>query len=497
MASASDNTPIPDAEHAADVYRPGFHFTPPSGWMNDPNGLVFYEGQYHLFYQHLFPSHWGHAVGTDLVHWTHLPIAFAPDERGLIASGSAVVDWQDSSGFFAGGSGLVAIFTHWRDDAQEQSIAYSTDNGRSWTKYSGNPVVPNPGIRDFRDPKVLWHGPTVSWVMLLAVYDRVHFYTSPDLKNWQFASEFGATEGSHDGVWECPDLFELPVDGAADSTKWTLHVSINSRSGRTMQYFVGKFDGRRFVDENAAATTLWTDYGADYYAAVSWFNLAPGDSRRVWIGWMNNWRYGRAIPTAPWQGALSIPRQLGLSRRDGAIRLVQQPIAELATLRRQEYRWRGELLAPEHNPLAAVRGKSLEIDAEFTPATAQIVGFKLRCGRDQFTTVGYDVRSASLFVDRTNANAIEFHADFAGKHEAPLQPADGRIKLRIFLDECSVEVFAGDGAVVLTDLIFPDPANDGLEVFATGGEATLESLIVYTLAPAQAQPAPQQQDEGV
>jgi fructan beta-fructosidase len=488
MDAGSDNTHILSEDHPRDVYRPTYHFTPPAGWMNDPNGLVFYEGEYHLFYQHLFPSHWGHAVGHDLVHWTHLPIALTPDERGLIASGSAVVDWEDRSGFFDGRPGLVAIFTHWRDDAQEQSIAYSSDNGRTWIKYSGNPVVPNPGIRDFRDPKVLWHAPTGRWIMVVAVYDRVHFYVSPDLKQWEFASEFGANEGSHAGVWECPDLFELEVDQSSDAVKWTLHVSINSRTTRAMQYFVGWFDGRRFVPEQDSSTILWTDYGEDYYAAVSWFNLAPGDQRRIWIGWMNNWRYGRLIPTAPWQGAMSIPRQVGLKRIGGEIRLVQQPVAELAILRQEEYRWTGEILAPGHNLLEDIRGTSLEIIAEFELSTAQVVGFKLRKSAGNFTTVAYDVGGASLFVDRTSSNAIEFGPDFPDKHEAPLAPSHARIKLHIFLDECSVEVFGNDGEAVLTDLIFPDPAGDGLEVFATDGEAVVTSLVVYPLAPAYAQP---------
>ncbi len=493
MDGGSDNTDILSGDQPQDVYRPAYHFTPPSGWMNDPNGLVFIEGEYHLFYQHLFPSHWGHAVGPDLVHWTHLPIALEPDERGLIASGSAVVDWEDRSGFFDGRPGLVAIFTHWRDDAQEQSIAYSTDNGRTWIKYSGNPVVPNPGIRDFRDPKVIWHAPTGKWIMVVAVYDRVHFYTSPDLKQWEFASEFGADQGSHAGVWECPDLFELEVGQSSGVVKWTLHVSINSRTTRAMQYFIGTFDGKRFVNEQDGSTTLWTDYGEDYYAAVSWFNLAHGDTRRIWIGWMNNWRYGRLIPTAPWQGAMSIPREVGLRRIGGDIRLVQQPVAELAILRRQEHRWTGEVLSPGRNLLEDIHGKSLEIIAEFELSTAQVLGFKLRKSRDQFTTIAYDVRDSSLFVDRTSSNGIEFGPDFPGKHEAPLEPSDARIKLHVFLDECSVEVFGNDGEAVLTDLIFPDPASDGLEVFATGGEAVVTSLVVYTLAPAHAEPELQNQ----
>src|SRR5918995_2907316 len=211
MDGTTDIAQITDGDQFEQPDRPAYHYTPPSGWMNDPNGLVYFAGEYHLFYQHMIPSHWGHAVSEDLLHWTDLPIALAPDESGFIASGSAVVDWNDTSGFFDGQPGLVAIFTHWRDETQEQSIAYSVDRGRTWTKFAGNPVVPNPGIRDFRDPKVMWHAPTQRWVMVVAVRDRVHFYVSPNLREWVFASEFGAEDGSHDGVWECPDLVELPV----------------------------------------------------------------------------------------------------------------------------------------------------------------------------------------------------------------------------------------------------------------------------------------------
>jgi fructan beta-fructosidase len=467
-----------------DVYRPAYHFTPPAGWMNDPNGLVYFEGEYHLFYQYHLRSHWGHAVSPDLVHWTHLPVALAPDERGTIASGSIVGDWDDRSGFFGGRPGLVAIFTHWGEQTQiqDQSIAYSADRGRTWTKYAGNPVVPNPGVRDFRDPKVLWHEPTGKWVMVLAVYDRVHFYASPDLKQWEFTSEFGPGQGCQDGVWECPDLFELDVDGDPANRKWTLHVSIGSRTSKAMQYFVGMFDGRRFVNDADPSTIRWTDYGEDFYAAVSWFNLAPGDTRRLWIGWMNNWRYAKKVPTHGWQGAMSVPRRLGLKHTGGDLRLVQQPVEELSALRRREYRLAGEMISPGRNLLEDVSGKSLEIVAELEPSAAETVGFNLRAGGGRHATVAYDARGSRLYVDRTASDALKFDPDFPGRHEAPLESVDGAVRLHIFLDECSVEVFGNDGEAVITDLIFPDRASARLELFATGGEAVLKSLAVYTLA---------------
>lgn len=469
------DTPTPGA-----IERPAYHFTPLTGWMNDPNGLVYVEGEYHLFYQHLFPAHWGHAVSTDLLHWTHLPIALAPDERGFIASGCAVVDEHDTSGFFGGGAGPVAIFTHWGNDLQDQSIAYSTDRGRTWTKYAGNPVVPSPGIRDFRDPKVLWHVPTERWVMVLAVYDRLHFYVSPNLTDWTFASEFGAEEGSHDGVWECPDLVELPVENLAGETRWTLHVSVNATTGRTMQYFVGDFDGTRFTNDNDPGLTLWTDHGADFYAAVTWSSLPPGDGRRLWVGWLNNWTYAKVVPSQPWQGAMSVPRELGLAGTSQGIRLVQRPAAELTGLRHSEEPWADEVVRPGVNLLAGVRGRSLEIVAEIEPRGAAAVELAVRVGADERTTIRYEPAGARLTVDRRDSDYLPFSPTFKDEHIIELDGGD-ILSLRVFLDECSVEVFAGDGRSVISDLIFPDRASDGCELLAEGGDAFVRSLVVYRL----------------
>jgi len=461
--------------------RPRYHYTPPNGWMNDPNGLVYFEGEYHLFYQARMPSHWGHAVGDDLLHWTDLPIAMAPDERGAIASGSCVVDWDDTSGFFGGKPGLVAIFTHWL--VQEQSIAYTTDRGRTWTKYAGNPVVENPAIPDFRDPKVIWHAPTQRWVMVLAVADRVHFYVSPNLRVWAFASEFGAQDGAHSGVWECPDLVEISVDGISGLRKWTLHISVNVRHGRIMQYYVGEFDGTHFVNDNDPATTLWTDGGADYYASVTWATLAPGDERRVWLGWMSNWTYAKQLPTEPWQGMMSIPRRLGLKETNDGIRLYQEPIVELRQLRGSVRAWSNEVVAPGQSPLGDVRGRSVEIVAELEPGEATALGFHVRMSDTERTTVRYDRHGRTISVARGDAGLADLAPGFAGTHTSSVALSDtGTIKLQIFLDECSIEVFANDGEAVISDLIFPARASDSLEVFSEGGEALLKSLSIYWLA---------------
>ena len=326
-----------------DPYRPLFHFTPPANWMNDPNGLVYFEGEYHLFYQYhpesnlWGPMHWGHAVSADLVNWQHLPIALYPDERGMIFSGSAVVDWEDTAGF--GKKAMIAVFTYnnhtYNDEhrVEDQNIAYSKDRGRTWTKYNGNPVVPHPGdLKDFRDPKVFWYQD--HWVMLLAAGDKVLFYTSSNLKEWDQSGSFGGGGyGSTDGVWETPDLFQLPVTNASDS-RWVLTVGLGNggpAGGSATQYFIGDFDGKNFTSENPKDTVLWADHGTDYYAPQAWNDEPHG--RRIMIGWMSNWQYANLTPASTWRGMFSIPRELSLTQTEDGIRLVQNPIPELQSLR--------------------------------------------------------------------------------------------------------------------------------------------------------------------
>ena len=336
-------------------YRLQYHFTPPEAWMNDPNGLVYYDGEYHLFYQHnpddtvWGPMHWGHAVSNDLVNWQYLPIALYPDEIGTIFSGSAVVDWQDTAGF--GAEALVAIFTHAAGNRQMQSLAYSTDRGRTWQKYDGNPVIEPPNnIRNFRDPKVFWYdenGGVGHWVMSVAAGNIILFYTSPDLVNWESSGGFGLGYGAMCGVWETPDLFELPVDGGPE-TRWVLAVGIGGCApggGSGVQYFVGDFDGEAFTSENPKDTVLWADFGADFYAAQSWSD-APED-RRIWLAWMNNWPYAQDIPTSTWRGAFTIPREVALTTTPQGIRLAQQPVPELAERRGEHRHWENETVGAE------------------------------------------------------------------------------------------------------------------------------------------------------
>ncbi|BBH24197.1 hypothetical protein Back11_55420 [Paenibacillus baekrokdamisoli] len=474
----------PDPTYYTEKFRPQYHLSPEKGNMSDPNGMVYFEGEYHQFYQH--SGQWGHAISKDLVHWEHLPLAIAKDSLGDIWSGSAVVDWKDTTGFFGGKAGLVAIFTHFKDGVQSQSLAYSTDKGRNWTKYEGNPVIPNPGLKDFRDPKVIWYEPSHSWVMVVSVDNRVRFYTSADLKKWEMTGEFGLGHGSHAAVWECPDLFELPVEGMKEK-KWVLTVSIGNNTqtkGSTAQYFVGSFDGKTFKDDNKPYSKLWTDYGRDFYAAVSYSDIPAEDGRRIWLGWMSNWRYPFSLPTGIWKGNMSIPRELTLRDIPGeGIRLIQEPVRELDTLRDKAVKISEQKLEPGgSNPLKDVKGTSFELETEFTATSAvESFGIKVREGGKQETVIRYETKTAQLVVDRMNAGESSFENQFAEAVSAPLKLRDNKLKLRIFVDDTTLEVFANDGEVVLTSLIFPDATSNGLELFTKGGSVKLDKAIFYPL----------------
>lgn len=471
-----------DPTYYTEKYRPQFHLSPETGNMSDPNGMVFFEGEYHQFYQN--SGQWGHAVSKNLLHWEHLPLAIAKDELGDIWSGSAVVDWQDTSGFFDGEPGLVAIFTHFKNGLQSQSIAYSTDKGRTWTKYEGNPVIPNPKVKDFRDPKVFWHEPTQAWVMVVSVDQKLWFYNSPDLKKWEMTGEFGLGHGSHAAVWECPDLFELPIEGTGEK-KWVLTVSIGNNTatkGSKAQYFIGSFDGRTFKNDNKPAVTLWSDYGKDFYAAVSYSDIPEEDGRRIWLGWMSNWRYPFSMPTGTWKGNMSIPRELKLRDIPGeGIRLVQEPIVELEALRGKPEKFEKQTLtAGGSNPMAGIRGTSFETELEFAVESEHVFGIKFRKGSDQETIIRYEPKSKELIFDRLESGKSDFEENFAEQMSAPLQTKAGKIKLRLFVDETTVEVFANDGEAVLTNIMFPDSPSTELELFSEG-EVTLNKGVYYPM----------------
>jgi fructan beta-fructosidase len=481
-----------------ETYRPQYHFTPAKNWMNDPNGPIYYGGEYHLFYQYNpFGNEWGHmswghAVSRDLVHWQHLPVAI-PEENGImIFSGSTAVDWHNSSGFCkemkpAEPSCLVAIYTGHTETLQTQNLAYSNDQGRTWTKYAGNPVL-DLHMQNFRDPKVFWHAPSHKWVMVAALpaQHKVRFFGSTDLKHWNALRDFGPAGGTA-GVWECPDLFPLPVEGAAGQTRWVLSVNLNPggpAGGSADQYFVGQFDGATFVNENPANQILWADYGKDFYASTSFSDIPEADGRRIWLGWLLNWEYAGKVPTFPWRGVQSIPRVLRLKRFPEGIRLVQSPIKELQTLRQNHVSLSGQDIAAANRALQARRicGDALEIIAELDGGKSAETGIRVRKGKDEATMIGVDWAKQEVFVDRTRSGDIAFDEKFPGRQAGPLLPAGGkRVKLHIFVDRSSVEIFVNDGATVISDAIFPSRDSQDIELYSKNGEAQIVKLEVWTL----------------
>ncbi|MEZ4972626.1 MAG: glycoside hydrolase family 32 protein [Cyclobacteriaceae bacterium] len=449
-------------ENYREKHRLQFHFSPATSWMNDPNGLVYHNGEYHMFYQYYpdstvwGPMHWGHAVSKDLVHWQHLPTALFPDSLGYIFSGSAVVDSNNTSGFGKDGQvPLVAIYTYHQPDMeregsivfQTQGIAYSLDNGRTWTKYDGNPILPNPGIRDFRDPKVFWLESQQKWVMSLAVKDHISFYSSSDFKNWKFESDFGTELGAHGGVWECPDLFLL-------GDKWILLVSINPggpNGGSATQYFVGDFDGSVFTPIDTAIR--WLDYGRDNYAGVTWSNITDG--RRIFIGWMSNWDYGNLVPTDPWRSAMTLPRTLSLEKIGNEYVVSSKPVVEVEQLRTQELKISSSSdLEIALNP----SGENLyEIDLSIEGKT-QIEPFKIILSNEQKQQliVAYDPHNKQFTIDRDSSGDNSFSEKFNGIQEGPFDKTTAIMKLRLIVDVGSVELFVDDGALTMTSLFFPD-----------------------------------------
>lgn len=423
-------------------YRPQFHFSPAKNWMNDPNGMVYYRGQWHLFFQHNPEGNrwgnmsWGHAVSRDLVHWKQLPLAIRYDATEAIFSGSAVIDWHNTSGFGTRKNpAMVAIYTSAKPGNQSQSLAYSTDGGRTFTKYAGNPVL-DIGSAEFRDPKVFWYAPKREWrmVVVLAKEHKVSIYSSPNLKDWRHLSDFGPV-GAVGGVWECPDLFPMRVPGTGQ-VKWVMVVNLNPGAvagGSGGQYFVGDFDGTRFRPDDRR--TRWLDYGRDFYAGVTW-NDAP-DHRRVMIAWMNNWDYANQIPTSPWRSAMSVPRELSLERGAGGLRLRHVPVHELTRLREPgPFRLRDDRLAEGTTTLRGrgSSGDTVEIQATFRARNADRFGLHVRAGKGERTVIGYDTDRQALYIDRRRSGDVGFDPDFPSREYAPLALRDGKVTLRVLVD---------------------------------------------------------------
>lgn len=473
-----------DATNTETFWRPKYHFTPEYGWMNDPNGMVYKDGEWHLFYQYNpYASihgnmHWGHAVSKDLVNWEHLPIALYPDALGTIFSGSAVVDKDNTAGF--GKGAIVAIFTN-AGARQVQSIAYSTDNGRSFTKYEGNPVITSQ-LRDFRDPKVIWNSGIGKWNLVLAAGNVVHFYSSPDLKNWTFESAFGSEYGSHGGVWECPDIFTVPVKGT-DQKKWVLVVNNGGgpAGGSATQYFVGEFDGKTFTCDSPAETVKWMDWGKDHYATVS-FSNAP-DDRNVVLSWMSNWNYARVVPTRQFRSANSVPRDLYLYEKEGEYYLSVNPSPEMTASRGVGAEVAGGAIPPEGKDFADVLSACCgvgEIQIDFSAGESGTFGIELYNSRNECVKFCYDFTASTFSCDRTGSGIVDFHEAFPIVSVAPLEKADS-YSLRLFVDKCSVEAFDEKGRFAMSNLVFPHESYSGMRLTAAGGKVTVNSANVYPI----------------
>jgi fructan beta-fructosidase len=500
----------------ATQWQPKIHFYAPPNWINDPNGPIFLNGQYQMFFQfNPFGDQWGHmswghAVSTDLVHWKQLPVAI-PEGNGIgIFSGSTVEDAENTSGL-CGDAGqktlgcVVAIYTGASPDKQTQNIAYSRDGGTTWTKYSGNPVI-DAGLKDFRDPKVFWHGPTQSWVMVVALPDqhKVRLYRSKNLREWVVASEFGPA-GGVGGVWECPDLFELPIYDSGGkavydtylkrpASRWVLNVNVNPGGpvkGSASQYFIGKFDGFKFVEDHPYSGPHWADFGKDFYASTSFSNTAVGSDgipERIWIAWMSDWQYADKLPSLPGRGEMTVARHLYLRQPHGPaptpaqepLLLVQEPI----------------LPGPAHKPYSAMfgapkfqsialanasiegkkfSGPTYRLRFDLAPGDASESGVRLRRsiadseGRAaEETVVGIDAESGRIFVDRTHSGKVDWSPDFPTRVYAPLKHSQAMYTtIEIVVDRNSIEVFAENGETVLTDLIYPSAGSDGISFYSS------------------------------
>ena len=479
VPSENNATSKSDSTYFREAYRPQFHFSPEEKWMNDPNGLVYYNGTYHLFYQYYpgdivwGPMHWGHAVSRDMVFWEHKPIALYPDENGLIFSGSAVIDRDNISGFSDGERvPMVAVYTYHdmekeqagRSDFQTQGIAYSLDEGETWNKYINNPVIGNDSIRDFRDPKVFWHEPINKWVMVLVAGDHVKIYASPDLKDWTHLSDFGKEQGAHGGVWECPDLFPLTVPETGEE-KWVMLVSINPGApncGSGTQYFLGDFTGMEFKSDQQE--TRWLDWGTDNYAGVT-YNNTPDDSR-IFIGWMSNWNYARDTPTEVWRSAMTLPRKLELRTTDDGLYYVSNyPLEQFNTNLGESKEVLVNLGAGETATSEIPYLNQSEVRFTTSPGDFKIT---YRSGEDVLH-LGMDAAETIFYLDRTDSGKTDFEESFgAAIHTMPVPDLPEEFEVRILTDWSSVEVFINQGQYVMTAQVFPNSPFGELIIENTG-----------------------------
>jgi fructan beta-fructosidase len=483
-------------------YRPQVHFSPHEHWTNDPNGLVYFHGEYHLFFQYnpfgdqWGHMSWGHAVSNDLLHWRELPVAIPEMGNEMVFTGSVVVDDRNTSGFCSASEPcLVAIYTgHLTGSGQvrqTQNLAYSRDDGRTWTRYAQNPVL-DLQMADFRDPSVSWDEKQRFWVMAVSLpkEHKVRFYSSPDLKRWTQLSDFGPM-GDVDGDWECPDLLHLPPERGTDDA-WVLKVGLNPgapQGGSGEQYFLGDFDGKRFAVFRAPNIDLisrnravsygigshgWTNYGKDDYCAIS-FNALPRGDKPVLIGWMNNWQYASELPTSPWRGQMSLPRRLSLHRDREGLAIRQEPITGplRAEHRAIEQAPSGELSSAEEPPF--------ELNLKFGHSSEQVFGIRLYTDAQHWTEIGFDRSKREFYTDRRQSG-MAITPDFPTRTVAPL--AEGRpYDLKVIVDRCSIEAYAQDGTIAMTNLIFPMSGSNRLVSFSASGKPVAVTGDIWKLRP--------------
>lgn len=490
-------------------YRPNFHFTPQKNWMNDPNGMFFLNEVFHLYFQYhpdsnvWGPMHWGHATSEDLINWTEHPIALYPDELGAIFSGSAVVDFENTSGLGTlENPPIIAIYTNHDTEEekmggtffQTQSIAYSLDKGYSWDKYENNPVIENPGIRDFRDPKVFWMESQQKWIMTLAAGQETQFYASFDLKKWSYLSNFGKGFGNHDGVWECPDLFPLKVNGS-DTIKWVLLVSINPggpNGGSATQYFIGDFDGTRFTIDTKFKTELetnhsfWIDFGKDNYAGVTFSNFETDKKSALLLGWMSNWEYAKKVPTFNWRSSMTLPRILELNETESSYRLQSKLSVNWDLFSSKKIRTKERsieegitIVAANAINLSSARAKVKLKNLEPTTYT-----FVLSNHSGDSLLFGYKHKERQFFIDRSKSGKVSFSDDFSKNQSlAPRFYDKKELEVEFVLDKTSVEVFFDDGETVMTEIFFPDQPFQTLSLLPKTSSKTIFSAELFELEP--------------
>lgn len=469
-------------------HRPLYHHTPAYGWMNDPNGMFYKDGVWHLCFQHNpYGSvwgnlSWGHSTSTDLVHWKYEGDPVMPDAWGLIFSGSAVVDKDNTAGF--GRDAIVAFYTSakptpWGDN-QMQCMAYSTDGGKTFTKYANNPVLTSTE-RDFRDPKVFWYAPGKHWVMMLAVGQQMQIFSSKNLKDWKYESSFGAKQGAHGGVWECPDLVELPVEGTKEK-RWVLICNINPGGpfgGSATQYFVGTFDGKKFTNQYPTKTK-WMDYGKDHYATVT-FSNAPG-GRCVAMGWMSNWQYAAIVPTKQYRSANTIARDLSLYRQGGDLLLRCAPSKEIEAARQAKNSLKKFDVKDAYSIENLLDGNegAYEIELEIKNNGAEKMVFTLQNAKGESVLMYYDVATRQFVMDRSDSGETSFSRDFPAMTVAPA-PDVNDVKLRLFVDRSSIEAFGDGGKFVMTNLVFPSEPYNSMKFESVRGSFTVKEMNVYKL----------------